>query len=101
LDKQRKISDCNQLRIQIVDFLPAQAQMRQHLIRLLKFEIFLDVYIIGSTLIAKFLYERRPFCTSGKPQKTNEIFIAGVIVPFFVVKLIALNCCTSPQSVVS
>lgn len=72
--------------------------MRQILITVLKFEIFLDVYIIVSTLVARFTATP---CDVGHPQRTNELFIAGVIIPFFVIKLLALNCCTSPQSVVA
>ena len=88
------------MRIKIVNFLPTQARMRQILITVLKFEIFLDVYIIVSTLVAKFTAQT---CENGNghPQRTNELFIAGVIIPFFVIKLLVLNCCTSPQSVVS
>jgi hypothetical protein len=92
----RNLSTCDQMRIRLVDFLPSQPRMRQILITMVKIEIFFDVYLLVCTLTSKY----KSLDCAAHPQKSNEIYLIFVILPFFVLKLLAFNCCTSPQSVI-
>lgn len=60
------------------------------------FELFFDVYLLSSILVSKYTSVDCPV----HPQRLTEEFMAFVVAPFFVIKLIAINCCMSPQSVI-
>jgi hypothetical protein len=83
------------MRISLIEFLPNNADMRMILMAFIKFEIFFDVYVMCSVL----LEDKTVYCPTN-PALANSIFFWGVILPCFVVKLITINCCMSPQSVV-
>lgn len=70
--------------------------MRQILIIMIKVELFLDAYLIVSTLCTRYVTTDCP----AHPQRQDELYLLLVVIPFFVLKLIAVNCCMSPQSVI-
>ena len=84
------------MRIAIVDFLPNGARMRQVLMTLVVLELVFAVYLISCTLTSRY---KSQDCAA-HPQRSVELYILSVTLPFFILKLIALNCCTSPQAVI-
>ena len=92
----RTIGQCEQMRLMVVDFLPRYAEMRKILMTIIKMEFLFDVYLLCCTLITEFSKDKN--CLAD-PQNTTQIFFWAIIAPFFCIKLIMLNCCNSPQSV--
>ena len=87
------------MRISIIDFLPDNARMRQILMLITKFELIFDVYML-TCIIIQVSTENENFECPSKPSLSSLIFFVGVVAPCFIIKLIAFNCCVSPQSVI-
>ena len=92
----KDISSWDQMRINIVDFAPNGARFRQIVMFMVKLELVFNVYLIACTLTSRY----KSLDCAAHPQRSVELFILAVTLPFFIFKIIALNCCTSPQSVV-
>jgi hypothetical protein len=80
------------MRIMVIDFLPSYSKMRRVLICMTCFESIFDVYLLSCIIASKYTTVDCPV----HPQMLTEIFMAFVIAPFFIIKLIAINCCMSP-----
>ena len=80
----------------IVEFAPDGSRFRQIVMCMIKFQLIFNVYLIACTLTSRF----KSLDCAAHPQRSVELYIVAVSLPFFILKLIAINCCTSPQSVI-